>query len=348
MPSGNIDQKMALSGLLSLHRNIQRFPLELEKVDSDENLLVSNNYQQTSKHSQLGSCFATNPANSKSNTTRETNSRTDRYGEKKIGSVYAHHFLTVLMNLLNDGIHKDKLSFLPDGNLFIINRISFSCSLMLRYFNISNFAVFTRTLKRLGFIQVKQHALPDLSDNYFLLYHPLFCKGDQEVVHTETNQCHYFPKIPIRNRASKALFRHDQSSKNLYNVPNRIYSSNQERKLRTQCDDAHSVSDGSLYYTRMTKFSRSAFLQDRGRRYVNSLTKKHTGDMRHTQNLCHNAKSKNANTSLSQFEEWRKIQDLTNDTVAAGIQCLLHDEDHTLDLLARRGHEIKSVQTAIM
>lgn len=345
MPSGNMDLKMALSGLLSLRRNSQRFPLELEKVDSDENLLVSNNYKQNSKKSQLGSCFATNSANSKSNITRENNFRTDRYGEKKIGSVYAHHFLTVLMNLLNDGIHRDKLSFLPGGNLFIINRISFSCSLMPRYFNISNFATFARTLKRLGFIQVKQHALPD---NYFLLCHPLFCKGEQEVVHTKTNQCDYFPKIPHRKRAIKALFRHDQSSKKLYNAPNRIYSSNQEQELRTQCDATYNVSDGSLYYTRMTKFSRPDFSQDGGHRYVNSLTKEDTGDIRHTQNLCHNAKSKNANSSLSQVEEWHKIQDLTNDTVAAGIQCLLHDEDHTLDLLARRGHEIKSVQTAIM
>jgi len=341
-----MDLKMAVSGLLSLHSNSQRSSLELEKVDSDENLLVSNNYQQNSKKSrQLSSCFATNRANSKSNTTRENNFRTDRYGEKKTGSVYAHHFLAVLMNLLNDGIHKDKLSFLPGGNLFIINRISFSCSLMPRYFNISDIAVFTRTLKRLGFIQMKHHTLPD---NCLLLRHPLFCEGDQDVVHTKTDQCDYFP-LPHRKRALKALFRHDQSSKNLYNVPNRAYSSNQERKLLTQCDDTYGVSDGPLYSTQMTKFSRAALSQDGEHCYVNSPTKEDTSDMRHHQNLCHNTKVNNANTSLCQVEELhrKQLQDITHDVVAAGIQCLLYDKDHTLDLLARRGHEIKNVYTAI-
>ena len=67
-------------------------------------------------------------------------------------------------------------------------------------------------------------------------------------------------------------------------------------------------------------------------------------DVNHQQNLYNFKNAKNSNpVALSQLEGFRTIEDLTNDIVAAGVQCLLHDENHTIDLLARRGHELKNL-----
>lgn len=359
-----INVKTAASALLALSNKSRRLPLELEMRDSDERFLLSNNSQQRARNKLSTSFIAAKLANSNSDA-REHVLDHNRYCEKerKIISINVH-FLAVLMNLLTDRIHKDKISFLPDGKSFIINRMSFSRSLMPRFFDISNFAVFTRALKRLGFVQSHNHTLSNTCVILFLCP-PLFRKDIQAGAMRKDNHSHeYSPKLLYKERVieAEALLRHDQSQKNLYRASKKCYSSTQE----ITSDELDSISNRVLHCMRRTALSTTSLFQNQGRHHVNSLTKNLIGhcDINHQQDLCcltkakgfailsqpdgygtkqnlyRNPKVKSLATGLTKFEGYSAVQNLTNDVVAAGVQCLLNDEDHTLDLIARRGHEL--------
>merc|ERR1719148_438844 len=47
-----------------------------------------------------------------------------------------------------------------------------------------------------------------------------------------------------------------------------------------------------------------------------------------------------ASPTVSEYELYNARFELTKDVIADAVQCLLNDEDHTMDLLARRGHEL--------
>jgi len=394
----SMDLKIAASEILAWHGHTHNNPLESEEMASDSRFLISSHSQQNKEKRQSASFSTMNIMNS-SNTNNQhaydLQASKYRHNGRKTDDIDTHHFLVVLMNLLMDVIHKDKLSFLPDGKSIIINRFSFSCSLMPRYFNISNFALFIRALKRMGFVQVMKHAI---SDSCVIFYHPSFCNSQKEVLRKDS----YLPfrKTLERKRIieAKETLRHDQSSSNLRHASNTLYLKKQKRKQLALRDDIDSVSLRLLSRIRKTTVSAAALSRHREYRCVHSTKKDVAGayDVNHQQNLYHITNAKNSNpielsqlkgshmiqdltnevvagcdtmkdvvgtcdlnhqqnlyhiinaensnpAALSQLEGFRTIEDFTNDVVAAGVQCLLHDENHTIDLLARRGHELKNL-----
>jgi hypothetical protein len=309
----SIDLKIAASGLLSLHSHVQNPPLEPDNIEYDGSFLESNHWQQNTEKRAQASFLKTKVTNSSSNDQQayDLHNMKDGQGERKTVIVDTHHFLAVLMSLLTDVIHKDKLSFLPDGKLFMINRVSFTRSVMRKYFNISTFALFIRALKQIGFSQIKHHTISVC----VIFYHPSFCRIEQEVVRNCLSEC--FRKSLRRRGPIKAdvVLRHEQSSRILHNASNGFNFSTQERKMLDLCDNIGDLSLRLRTCIRMSRFSRhrcrSIFAKD----LVGAC------DTKRQMNLCH---STNGKTALSLFERYRTIEDVTNDVIAAGVQCLLH------------------------
>jgi len=235
------------------------------------------------------------------------------HDERRVSNCDKGNFLTTLMTLLKDDVHQDKLSFLSNGNSFVIH-LSFATSLMPRMFNISNFRVFVRKLEQWGFTQVKQQKN---TTDFFTFFHPLFRRDDPDGLYKITPRrlprrfsCIAFPSTtnsglsPQRDPVETLKFhRRSSTGSNLGSIQNAI-----NRNL--------DISNG--LQQRMQSLSNEGlnplFLRKSSLGYHEPVP------------------------SFSQTA----VNNATKNIVAAAVSCLMHDEVHTLNLLARRGHELNT------
>lgn len=187
---------------------------------------------------------------------------------------------------------------------------------MPRHFNISKFRTFVRKLERWGFTQIKD---PTKTDDHLKFFHPLFRRDQQDEL----------LKISPRSlsrRSSIAL----PSSTNTMNEgpPQRIETLKAPRRSST----------GSGLGNIQVAINRNLDLSNNLQQRMQVLCNERdcpSLDLKRVSLGYDNPSFQSV--SLSQTE----VNNATKNVVAAAIQCLMHDEHHTLNLLARRGHELK-------
>ena len=212
----------------------------------------------------------------------------------------------VLMKVLTSNRFLDTMCFLPDNNKFIIaSSKKFTDEIMPHYFQMTKFGCFLNKLERWGFT----HAA--LKDQQHLFYHPYFRKND-------LNLLRRIQYTPTRTESTSASMKRRRGDHNIleYPSPKRISG------LSTSESFHHALN----LRAPTIKRSRS---QECGID-LNQISPTSSCDS--------HLKLSSSFMSMSTTE----VNNATKDIVAKAIDCLLYDEGHTMDLLARRGQELQA------
>ncbi len=229
----------------------------------------------------------------------------------------------VLMELLIDEEFQDSMSFLSDNMTFIIiNTEKFSEVIMPTYFQETEFSKFLSTLVQWGFSQVF------LNKDKFLFSHPLFTRNDWASLH----DIHYHSTTTTTNHSN-------QSSRKRRN-----WSSFNDEQPKQQKVAKSYYSDGESFFAYQLRSSIENQLElsrqlkeemivhkmnDYSSWHMDTTSKDHIPAV--TKTTSHENCLVSAMITAN-----NQVHDVTKDVVAKAIDCLLHDTDHTISLLARR------------
>ena len=265
----------------------------------------------------------------------------------------------LLMKALTNIDYSDTMTFLPDNNNFIIIKNErFSEDIMPNDFNMTKFGCFLNKLGQYGFI----HSM--LENSRHLFSHPYFRKNCWDLLQfindtslitdssslpssspSPLNQTPYNTEQRTITRKRKPEHSPDYT---LANHQAKYQKTWQQNELPIQAISTNSADIFQSSLTQQLKISR----QLEERMILNSL---HGNASLPLSSSTLPQSSASTSTNLSSLDSHlsmmsnmfsvqnnQDVQNVTKDVVAKAIDCLLHDENHTLDLIARRGGEIHS------
>lgn len=237
----------------------------------------------------------------------------------------------LLMEMLTNQKNEDSMRFLSDNENFVIfNTRKFREEIMPTHFKISKFGCFLNKLSKYGFT----HAV--LGDDQYIFFHPLFKKDNWDSL----KQMKYRPMKAeqIKTGSTSALSRKRQRDDFETNLD--IPSNPSSKFLRLDSSAFNFLQQLSTNNEAVESYTNVYIPRDELR----------------TDHICGASErlsftSSSSNSSLDSrshlacSEEIMTsdiMQTTTKDVVSRAIDCLLYDETHTLDLLARRGKEVNS------
>lgn len=237
----------------------------------------------------------------------------------------------VLMELLTDEEFHDSMSFLSDNMTFIIiNTEKFSEVIMPTYFQETEFSNFLSTLVQFGFSQV------GLNKDKFLFSHPLFTRNDWvslRDIHchsttTTTNHSNHSNQSS-RKRSNSSSCNDEQPkqqkvAKSYYSDKESLFAYQLRSSITEQLELSRQLKE-EMIVCKMNDYS--SWRMDTSKDHNPTVTKTTSHD----------------NSLVSaMITANNQVHDVTKDVVAKAMDCLLHDTDHTISLIARREREINT------
>ncbi len=256
-----------------------------------------------------------------------TDNKVSPIPKKKTASGRTKKFPEALMELLTNDKHQDLMCFLPDDKNFIIaNSKKFSEEVMPKYFKMSKFGCFLNRLTKFGFT----HAA--LDNDQYIFFHPLFHRSDWvSLQHIE------YKPIKVEIGAEKKPTDFTRKRKLDYSDVKVSYANPVSKVLclkETNLSPFHSfLSQEDMSH----EIQKSCHISTDCRR-------NHSFSLSPPTNLSledsHGSLLSSIISSSREMSASDLIETATKDVVTKAIDCLLYDESHTLDLLARRGQEV--------
>lgn len=259
-------------------------------------------------------------------------------------------FPQLLMEALSNVDYSDTMTFLPNNNDFIIIKNErFSEEIMPRHFKMTKFGCFLNKLGRWGF----SHTMMENSRHSFS--HPYFRKNSWDLLQfvTDTSLITDSSSLPssspsplnqmpysTKQRAITRKRKSDRSSECANtNQQAKCHKSWQQNKLPIHSIPTNNSNNASILQSSLARqLEMSRQLEERI--LFNSL---HGGNPSLPLHCSTLSQSSSTITNCSSLDSTiHDVQNVTKDIVAKAIDSLLHDENHTLDLIARRGQEIHS------
>lgn len=249
-----------------------------------------------------------------------------------------------LMELLTSGQHQDLICFLPDDKKFLIaNTKKFSEVIMGKYFKMSKFGCFLNRLSKFGFT----HAA--LSNDQHLFFHPLFHRSDW----VSLQQIRYRPmKTEITTEGVSNDLTRKRKIEHCTNLEATCKEPPISKVLRlekTNLDGAlpSIASQSDIQREMMENYYFSTRPSSRGQSPYSLSSSGVSSSFLSYDEACPpppppfsvmplSSRGRRTSTMIASD----LMQFATKDVVTRAIDCLLYDESHTLDLLARRGKEV--------
>lgn len=228
----------------------------------------------------------------------------------------------ILMTLLMDEKHNNLMSFSQHGESFSIHsEDQFASSIMPPYFHLSKFGAFVRKLQRWGFEHVHQS-----KTGLHTFSHPLFRRGDWNSL----TQIRYTPRNPACRFDGSSLL-----------PPTSMQDTNDSLRTSTT---KHSYPTRSIEDIDVSN-SKRVKLGEEGSFDRITTTKAQITANGNTHDVGGSVPFSRQNRTLETMSH-EEVNKATKSIVEAAVDCLLRDEDHTLSLLARRGHELSTPITS--
>ena len=278
------------------------------RVSEDE-----DSYQTRSSHNSFSA-----------SSTRDNDQRsTSRFCEvaSDVMTTQQEQILEVLMKLLTSREYLETMYFLSDGNQFVItNTKKFSDEIMQGYFKMNDFGFFVNKLNRWGFT----HAV--LENDQHLFYHPLFMENDWvSLCHIRNTQ------IGSEQERIRSLARITNKRK----LKQSLVLDESESQLKVQKRLSNESIHGCILSTDNNQLE-NIRQTTASKRIYNDQTSVSPSSICDSANLF--IPTDHTFVGMSTVE----IENVTKHVVTKAIDCLLHDEGHTLELIAQRGHELHS------
>ena len=310
----DIDQQQLLQkASIETHENVKKLETYSELQKSSE---------EATKHEKNCSYLAHTSSNSTDN---KKQTRTALGRSKKLPEL--------LMEMLTNQKHEDSMCFLSDNENFVIFYTrKFTEEIMPTHFKIRKFGCFLNKLSKYGFTRAV------LSDDQYLFFHPLFKKDNWDSL----KQIEYIPlKAEMKNAGSAfALSRKRQryDSATYLDIP----SNTSSKFLRLDSTAFNFLQKLSTNNKALETFNNVYLPRDELRSEHNCRALNRLCLLSSSSDSSLDSKSYSYLPCFGEIMTSDIIQTTTKDVVSKAIDCLLYDETHTLDLLARRGEEVNS------
>ncbi len=251
---------------------------------------------------------------------------------KKIKS---HQVPMVLMHLLTDEDrqreHMNTMFFLPDNSYFVIrNNNEFSQFIMPKYFQMTKFGCFIKKLERWGFT----HTLINKKGDQHLFHHPFFSRNKWDLLQN-------VQYTPMRGEAAQKNKKSSTSgtSTTTTRTPSIAHKKDSRRMSESACSTDTKASLQSSIHRELI-LSRQL---ETGLAALNKIRDLASPSLSASCSSLMPRVSPAVPNSIC-FQSQTAMNNATKDIVAKAIDCLLHDEEHTRDLLARRGDELRQAK----
>lgn len=221
----------------------------------------------------------------------------------------------ILMRLLLDPVFEDMITFLPDESSFVVLSPQVFSSLILpRFFSMTRFTSFVRKLEHYGFEQFEFYGIT----RHPAFRHPLFRKNEPELCQR------ILFKSSRKNNKNSVTKRSNKTTRSIGNGDN--------TSVRTQDEGKKKKEKGPLNRQLILK----AQLRAREEEHNELSTKDNVPFDRN-----------NFRRSFQKISPEDDVIKATRSIVGAAIDCLLVDEDHTRNLLARHSLRLRLQRNSI-